>query len=235
MVAATARRRLPRAERTRQVLDAAARAFARSGFAATSMDEIAAEAGVSKLMLYRDFEGKRELYEAILESVSRRLQEKVSDDPWRGASRRGEVALLQVAREQPEAFLLVFRHAAREPEFAAYAERFSAEAVASGEGRLAERIEDPVALRWTARMAFRVTVEAIIAWLEVGDPARDDAFLATLERVVSSTHQAAAIVAAAAGGAAGAPTPATSAGGDRAAAAGGEHASRAGGEPGAPG
>ncbi len=209
MVAATVRRRLPRAERTRQVLDAAARAFARSGFAATSMDGIAAEAGVNKLMLYRDFEGKRQLYEAILESVSRRLYEKVSDDPWRGASRRGEVALLQVAREQPDAFLLLFRHAAREPEFAAYAERFSADAVAAGEGRLAERIDDPVALRWTARVAFRVTVEAIIAWLEVGDPARDDAFLAALDRPVSWTRQAAAIVAAAGDGAnaAGASAP----------------------------
>ena len=196
MVAATVRKRLPRAERTRQVLDAAARAFARSGFAATSMDEIAAEAGVNKLMLYRDFEGKRELYEAILESVSRRLYEKVSDDPWHGASRRGEVALLQVAREQPDAFLLVFRHAAREREFAAYAERFSAEAFARGEERLAERIQDPVALRWTARVAFRVTIESIIAWLEVGDPARDDAFLAALDRPVSWTREAAAIVAA---------------------------------------
>jgi AcrR family transcriptional regulator len=209
MVTATARRRLPRAERSRQVLDAAARAFARSGFAATSMDVIAAEAGVSKLMLYRDFDGKRELYEAILDSVSRRLHEKVSEDPWRGASRRGEVALLQVAREQPDAFLLLFHHAAREPEFASYAERFSAEAVATGEGRLAELVDDPVALRWTARVAFRVTVEAIIAWLEVGDPARDDAFLAALDRPVSWTRQAAAIVAAAAaGGPAGAPAPA---------------------------
>lgn len=204
MVAATARRRLPRAERTRQVLDAAARAFARSGFAATSMDEIAAEAGVSKLMLYRDFEGKRELYEAILESVSRRLHDKVGDDPWRGASRRGQVALLQVARKQPEAFLLLFRHAAREPEFAAYAERFSAMAIASGEARLAERIQDPVALRWAARVAFRVTVEAIIAWLEVGDPVRDDAFLAALDRPVSWTLHAAALVAAGPEGAPGA-------------------------------
>jgi AcrR family transcriptional regulator len=195
MVTATARRRLPRAERSRQVLDAAARAFARSGFAATSMDVIAAEAGVSKLMLYRDFDGKRELYEAILDSVSRRLDEKVSDDPWRGASRRGEVALLQVAREQPDAFLLLFHHAAREPEFASYAERFSAEAVAAGEGRLAELVDDPVALRWTARVAFRVTVEAIIAWLEVGDESRDEAVVAAHTAPISWSQKAAAVIA----------------------------------------
>jgi AcrR family transcriptional regulator len=184
----------------RLVLAAAARAFARSGFAATSMDQIAAEAGISKLMLYRDFEGKRELYEAILESVNRRLGELVRDDPDAGASRQGQVAMLRVAREQPDAFLLLFRHAAREPEFAAYAEGFSAFALETGERRLARDIEDPVALRWTARVAFRLAVEGIIAWLEVGDESRDEAFLAALDAPISWSRQAAAIVA-------GAPPP----------------------------
>lgn len=192
MAGTRGRRRMTRAERVRQVLAAAARAFARSGFAATSMDVIAAEAGVSKLMIYRDFEGKRELYEAILESVSDRLREKVSDDPEAGASRRGQIALLEVAREQPDAFMLLFRHAAREPEFASYAEEFSDYALRTGERRLARDIQDPVALRWTARVAFRVTVEAVIAWLEVGDPARDQAFLDAMTVPVSWTHRAAA-------------------------------------------
>ena len=195
MVGTRGRRRMPRAERVQQVLAAAARAFARSGFAATSMDEIAAEAGIGKLMIYRDFEGKRELYEAILESVSGRLHEKVRDDPEAGASRRGQVALLEVAREQPDAFMLLFRHAAREPEFAAYAEDFSASAIETSERRLAADIQDPVALRWTARMAFRVTIEAVIAWLEVGDPARDQAFLEAMTVPFSWARQAAAKVA----------------------------------------
>jgi len=189
------RAKVPRAERVRLVLAAAARAFARSGYAATSMDQIAAEAGISKLMLYRDFEGKRELYEAILESVNRRLLEHVHDDPEGGASRQGQVAMLRVAREQPDAFLLLFRHAAREPEFAAYAEEFSAMALATSERRLARDIEDPVALRWTARVAFRLTVEGIIAWLEVGEESRDEAFLAALTAPISWTRKAATIVA----------------------------------------
>jgi AcrR family transcriptional regulator len=195
MAATRGRGRMPRAERVQQVLEAAARAFARSGFAATSMDEIAAEAGISKLMIYRDFEGKRELYEAILESFNRRLLDKVRDDPEGGASRQGQIALLEVAREQPDAFMLVFRHAAREPEFAPYAEEFRAFAVRTGERRLAAEIQDPVALRWTARVAFALTVEAIIAWLEVGDPDRDEAFLDALAVPVSWTGKAAAVIA----------------------------------------
>ena len=195
MAGRSGRARMPRAERVQQVLAAAARAFARGGYAATSMDEIAAEAGISKLMIYRDFEGKRELYEAILESFNRRLLDKVRDDPEGGASRQGQIALLEVAREQPDAFMLVFRHAAREREFAPYAEEFRAFAVRTGERRLAAEIQDPVALRWTARVAFALTVEAIIAWLEVGDPDRDEAFLDALAVPVSWTGKAAAVIA----------------------------------------
>jgi len=174
------RTRLPRAERVQQILAAAARAFARSGYAATSMDEIAAEAGISKLMIYRDFEGKRQLYEAILESVERRLGQLVARDPQKGASDQGLVALLRLAREQPDGFKLVFQQAAREPEFAAYADRFTNAAIDAAERRLGEEIHDPAALHWAARVSFRLSIEAVIAWLEVGDPSRDDAFLTTL-------------------------------------------------------
>ena len=180
MSPAARRTRLPRAQRVRQVLAAAARAFARSGYAATSMEDIAAEAGISKLMLYRDFDGKRELYEAVLEGLQRRLAELVGDDPEGGASVRGLAALVGVAREQPDAFVLLFRHAAREPAFAAYADRFLDAGVARAEERLARELADPVLVRWSARVAVHATIEAVIAWLQVGDPARDDAFLAAL-------------------------------------------------------
>lgn len=180
MSTAARRTRLPRAERVRQVLAAAARAFARSGYAATSMEDIAAEAGISKLMLYRDFDGKRELYKAVLEGLESRLAELVGDDPEGGASVRGLAALVGVAREQPDAFVLLFRHAAREPAFAAYADRFLDASVARAEERLARELADPVLVRWSARVAVHATIEAVIAWLQVGDPARDDAFLAAL-------------------------------------------------------
>jgi AcrR family transcriptional regulator len=44
-------RRPPRAERREQILAAAAEAFARSGFAATSLDDIAAQAGITRSIL----------------------------------------------------------------------------------------------------------------------------------------------------------------------------------------
>ncbi|NIQ56723.1 MAG: TetR family transcriptional regulator, partial [Gammaproteobacteria bacterium] len=42
-------RLLKRPERRRALIDAATRAFARAGFAATSLDDVATEAGVSRV------------------------------------------------------------------------------------------------------------------------------------------------------------------------------------------
>lgn len=61
-------RRSERAARRRQrILDAAGHCFAARGFAKTTMDEIAARAGVSKGLLYSHFGGKEELLEAVME------------------------------------------------------------------------------------------------------------------------------------------------------------------------
>lgn len=59
------------AERRRaQIIEAARRVFAQSGYAASRTREIAAEAGVNEAMLYRHFPSKKELFEAsVLESI----------------------------------------------------------------------------------------------------------------------------------------------------------------------
>jgi AcrR family transcriptional regulator len=45
-------KRLPRAVREQQMLDAAVKVFSRRGFHAANMDEIADDAGISKPMVY---------------------------------------------------------------------------------------------------------------------------------------------------------------------------------------
>jgi len=47
---------MPRAERREQILAAATVAFARGGFAGTGLADIATEAGVTRVILYRHFE-----------------------------------------------------------------------------------------------------------------------------------------------------------------------------------
>jgi AcrR family transcriptional regulator len=60
-------RRLSATERRTLIEDAAARLFAERGYAATTVEDIAAAAGVSKPMLYRHFESKKELQMKLLE------------------------------------------------------------------------------------------------------------------------------------------------------------------------
>lgn len=61
------RTRLSAAQRRVSIEDAAARLFARNGYSATTVEDIVAEAGVSKPMLYRHFESKKELHVKLLE------------------------------------------------------------------------------------------------------------------------------------------------------------------------
>jgi len=61
------RTRLAPARRRELIEDAAARLFAQRGYAATTVEQIVAEAGVSKPMLYRHFESKKELHMKLLE------------------------------------------------------------------------------------------------------------------------------------------------------------------------
>jgi AcrR family transcriptional regulator len=60
-------RRLPAAERRALIEEAAARLFAERGYQASTVDDIVAAAGVSKPMLYRHFESKKELHMKLLE------------------------------------------------------------------------------------------------------------------------------------------------------------------------
>jgi AcrR family transcriptional regulator len=169
---------LPRAERRAAILHGAALAFASSGFADTSMDDVGAACGVTKLIVYRHFGSKEELYREILQQVFDHL----------GVELRAELAmpthaglgprtLLTVAREDPAAFTLLWRHAAREPQFAAYAAELRS--VSASVVRQLSELDtgDELLDAWHSEALFGWLVEATLTWLERGDPARDDAFV----------------------------------------------------------
>jgi AcrR family transcriptional regulator len=63
------RRQLKSQERRRRVLAAANRCFGRHGFRKTSIDMIAAEAGVSKALVFAFFGHKDALYDAVIEQT----------------------------------------------------------------------------------------------------------------------------------------------------------------------
>lgn len=174
---AAPRRLLARDERRQQIQRAAASAFAREGFVATSIDDVAVEAGITRAIVYRHFDSKEALYRAVLEGVSERLGEEFK---LRLASRQSGLTIathLTVAREDPDGYRLLWEHATREPRFADYVDDFRERSVRSTERLFADRIDDPAKARWAARQTLQQIVSSVLLWLEEGTPEKDEAFL----------------------------------------------------------
>ena len=70
-------KRLPRAVREQQMLDAAVQMFSMNGYHETSMDSIASAAQISKPMLYLYYGSKEELFGACLDRELTRFLETV--------------------------------------------------------------------------------------------------------------------------------------------------------------
>jgi AcrR family transcriptional regulator len=89
------RRKVPRAEREEQMLAVALPLFARRGYAAVAVDEVAAGAGVTKPMVYAYFGSKEGLFQACANRAADRLvaalerSAALHDDPaermWQGS------------------------------------------------------------------------------------------------------------------------------------------------------
>jgi AcrR family transcriptional regulator len=165
-------RRLGRAERREQLVVAATRAFARSGFSATSLDDVARVAGVSRVIVYRHFESKADLYRAVLDRVCTRLLEACGDH---GFTDDAIASLVTVAAEDPDGFRLMFQHAAREPEFQTEVSELRAGMTAIAQSELGDRVTDRAWARWAAHLCPVVAVEGIIAWLDAGKPDPNEA------------------------------------------------------------
>src|SRR2546426_4150577 len=181
--AAARARLLPRAERRDVLLRAAARAFARAGFVHTSMEEIAAAAGITRLIIYRHFASKEALYRAVLQGAFDCLATQLGRGPEAGGYGVGAHALLAVARADEAGFRLLWRHACREPRFARYADELRRRAVAAVRAALAARVPREH-LEWAAHAVVGYLVEAVLSWVEFGDRARDDQFVAATNQAL---------------------------------------------------
>jgi len=160
------------------ILAGAAHAFAQKGYAATSMEDIAAASGITKLIVYRHFTSKEELYRAVLERVATRMRDEfIARFNLGPAGDAAANAYLTVAREDPAGFRLLWRHAARERPFAEYAASLRARAVAAARDLLRPFVRVDL-LTWASESTVSFLVEATLNWLEWGDDARDDEFVA---------------------------------------------------------
>jgi AcrR family transcriptional regulator len=167
--------RLPREVRRAQLIGVAATAFRENGYDKTSMDQVAQAAGVSRLIVYRIFASKEELYRAVLRDLLVDLGaafEGLSFDvvAERGAAR----VMMPVARNHPDAFRLLWRDAGHQPPFDDLALEFHTYVTMYARAMLSRVIQDPTLLDWAARTAGAHLVDGLCNWLDTGDPARDE-------------------------------------------------------------
>jgi AcrR family transcriptional regulator len=118
--------------RTRaQLIDAAATVFARRGYVAASLDEVAEEAGLTKGAVYSNFASKEELFQAVIDARFNEPMKHAADVIESSAGSTEELAMagarafVGVVEQEREVFLLALEmniHVARHPELApAYA------------------------------------------------------------------------------------------------------------------
>ena len=124
-------RRPPREQTRREVLDAAARAFAQRGFHGASVEAVAAEAGLSTGAVYSNFKSKEDLfltlYEERLASRARELWAAVGEAGDADEALASAAAnVTQMFRASPEWLLLYFEFALLAARDARFARRFRA-------------------------------------------------------------------------------------------------------------
>ena len=108
-------RRMTSAERREQLIRVGRALFAEQGVDATSVEEIAAAAGVSKPIVYEHFGSKDGLYAVIIDRETQRLAGAISDAlstpgaRFRETIERGALALLDYIDECPEGFRIISR------------------------------------------------------------------------------------------------------------------------------
>jgi AcrR family transcriptional regulator len=82
-----------------RILDAAAEAFMRTGFAATTIDDIARAVGATKGLLYYHFRAKFDLFLAVYEEGMRRVRERVEPHADAAGTGRERLVAMAIAHE----------------------------------------------------------------------------------------------------------------------------------------
>ncbi len=111
------RRRVGRAERERQILDAAVAVFGERGYQTTSMDQVAERVGVTKPVLYTHFGSKHGLLLACIARARAELLEVTSAAAASASTpeemlRRGTLAFFDYLERQAPAWTVLYSESA---------------------------------------------------------------------------------------------------------------------------
>jgi AcrR family transcriptional regulator len=128
-------------QRHEQLVDVARGLFAEKGLDGTSVEEIAAQAGVSKPVVYEHFNGKEGLYDVVVDRAVTALQEAIAEtlnayDSPRALIEQGTITLLDFIEDHPDSFRIISRDSSATAPGASFATILS---------DIASRVEDQLA------------------------------------------------------------------------------------------
>jgi AcrR family transcriptional regulator len=107
------KKRLSGADRRLQLMDVGRGVFASHGYEATSIEEVAQQAGVSKPIVYEHFGAKEGLYAAIvdreMDDLVARMSESISQGSPRERFEAAVLAFMTYAKEEPAGFAVLTR------------------------------------------------------------------------------------------------------------------------------
>lgn len=183
-------RRRSRAEQSEAnraaILQAARRVFVQSGFHATTVDAIAAEAGMTIGAIYSRFAGKADLFLALLDDEmterAKQFAAAVTEPPGTSAPRRFARRWATVLRHDLDWQLLVieFRvHAARNPDLAGRYAALHRRALAVFADAIAAALPfeaSPAQIEALARAGWAAGTGAALARVAEGEQFSDDLF-----------------------------------------------------------
>lgn len=181
-------RRRPRAETRKDLLDAAARVFAREGLRGASVEAVSEEAGYSRGALYSNFENKEDLFLALWkERIERRRRElravmRDAGDPASGLAPVSADVMQALDRER-DWFLLYFEfvlHAARDREFARRFDRVREQGLAELASGIAEGLDNTGLESSVAPADIALALKALSYGLAIERLANEDAVPAEL-------------------------------------------------------
>jgi AcrR family transcriptional regulator len=161
--------KLHRKERQKAILEGAAKAFVKHGFNATSLDDIASSAGISRALLYRHFDSKQAIYTAIISDTLHQLRGEAPVEPGVGFGGRQQ-NLITTAQYSPDGFVLVFRHAVHEPAFQAQAATNNVLRQKYIESNLGDTIPDKKRRAFAAALIRDTLINTLLTWIDNGQP-----------------------------------------------------------------
>jgi AcrR family transcriptional regulator len=168
-------------ERRAQLLDVARKLFAERGFEATSIEEIASRAGVSKPVVYEHFGSKEGIYEVVKDREVLRLVSQINDalvgEHPRILLEQAARALLAYIENETDGFRILIRESPVTATTGIFA---------SVIGDIATQVEDILAVQFKAR-GFNTKLAPLYShalvgmvalvgqwWLDARKPSRDE-------------------------------------------------------------